>query len=55
MKFKTIAGLVGLVALLVFLAPPVIKLQKLALLVVVLIGVGLAAYELYESIHKEDE
>jgi hypothetical protein len=55
MKFKTFAGLAGLVALLVFLAPPVIKLEKIALLAVVLIGIGLAAYEFYESIRKEDE
>ncbi len=40
MNFKVIAGLIGLVMLLAFLVPPVIKLQKLALAVVVLIGVG---------------
>ncbi len=40
MNFKTIAGLIGLVAVLAFLAPPVIKLQKVALLVVVLIGIA---------------
>jgi len=55
MKFKTIAGLIGLVAVLGFLAPPVIKLHKIALIVVALIGAGMAAYEFFEGLHKEDE
>lgn len=55
MKFKTIAGLIGLVAVLAFLAPPVIKLHKIALIVVVLIGAGMAAYEFYEGLNKDDE
>jgi uncharacterized membrane protein len=55
MKFKSIAGLTGLLMLLLFLAPPVIKLQKIALAVVVLIGVAMAAYEFYEQLRgKED-
>lgn len=55
MNFKIIAGLIGLVALLAFLAPPVIKLQKLALAVVVLIGAGMAVYEFVENIRSKDE
>lgn len=55
MNFKVIAGLIGLVALLAFLAPPVIKLQKLALAVVVLIGAGMAVYEFVENIRSKDE
>ncbi|MFZ5523171.1 MAG: hypothetical protein ACOY9D_03685 [Pseudomonadota bacterium] len=42
MKFKTIAGMVGLVAMPGFLAPPMIQPKKIALLVAVLIGAGLA-------------
>lgn len=55
MKFKTIAGLIGLVAVLGFLAPPVIKLQKIALALVVLIGAGMAAYEFFEGLRGEDD
>ena len=55
MNFKVIAGLIGLVALLAFLAPPVIKLQKLALAVVVLIGAGMAVYEFVENSRSKDE
>lgn len=55
MKFKTIAGVIGLVMLIGFLAPPVIKLQKLALAVVVLIGVAMAVYEFYEQLHSDDD
>lgn len=55
MNFKIITGLIGLALLLAFLLPPVIKLQKIALAVVVLIGVAMAAYEFYEQWQgKED-
>jgi hypothetical protein len=55
MKFKTIAGLIGLVAVLGFLAPPVIKLHKIALIVVALIGAGMAFYEFIEGLRNKDE
>lgn len=55
MKFKSIAGLIGLIAVLSFLAPPVIKLHKIALIVIALIGAGMAAYEFYEGLRKDDE
>lgn len=55
MKFKVISGLIGLVMLVAFLAPPVIKLQKFALAVVVLIGVAMAAYEFFEQLRGKDE
>ena len=35
--------------------PVVIKLNNIALLVVVLIGAGMTAYEYIESLRKEDE
>jgi hypothetical protein len=54
MKFKTIAGLIGLVALTGFLAAPVIKLHKIPLIVVALIGLGMAAYEFYENLRDKD-
>lgn len=55
MKFKTIAGLIGLLAVIGFLAPPVIKLHKLALIAVALIGAGMAVYEFFEGLRKDDD
>lgn len=55
MKFKTIAGLIGLVAVLAFLAAPVIKLHKIPLILVALIGAGMAIYEFIEGLRKDDE
>lgn len=55
MNFKTVAGLIGVVAVLAFLAPPVIKLHKLAMIVVVLIGAGMAIYEFVETLRNKDE
>ena len=55
MKFKTIAGLIGLVAVLSFLAVPAIKLHKIPLIAVVLIGAGLAIYEFIEGLRKDEE
>ena len=55
MNFKAVTGLIGLLALLVFLAPPVIKLQNLSLAVVVLIGVGMAVYEFLENLRSKDD
>ena len=54
-NFKTIAGLIGLVMLLVFLLPPIIKLKKVALIIVVLLGAGMAIYEFYETLKSKDE
>lgn len=55
MTFKSIAGLIGLVLLLAFLAPPVIKLKNIALLVVALIGAGMAVYEYIENLRGKDD
>ena len=55
MKFKAIAGLIGLVLVVAFLAPPVIKLKKISLIVVVLIGVAMAVYEYIENLRSSDD
>ena len=54
-KFKTIAGLIGLVAMLAFLAVPVIKLHKIPLILVAMIGAGMAIYEFIEGLRNNDE
>lgn len=55
MSFKMIAGLIGLLALLAFLAPPVIKLKSAALTLVIVVGAAMAAYEYYENIRGKDD
>ena len=55
MTFKSIAGFIGLALLLAFLAPPVIKLKNFALLVVVLIGAGMAVYEYVENLRGKND
>ncbi|WP_313953007.1 hypothetical protein [Accumulibacter sp.] len=55
MKLKMVTGLVGLVMLIGFLAPPAIKLEKVSLIVVVLIGVGMAVYEYIENLRDKDD
>lgn len=54
LNFKTLVGLVGLLMLLAFLIPPAIKLKKIALAVVILIGIAMAAYEFYEQLRNKD-
>ncbi|MBU0750957.1 MAG: hypothetical protein KJ787_14765 [Gammaproteobacteria bacterium] len=52
---KMLAGLVGLLMLLAFLVPPALKLQKVALIVVILIGAAMAVYEFVETVRNKDE
>lgn len=55
LNFKTLAGLIGLLMLLVFLLPPAIKLKKIALAIVILIGIAMAVYEFYEQLRNKDQ
>lgn len=55
MLLKLIAGLVGMVLLLVFLGIPAVKLREIPLIVVILIGVAMVAYEFWEQIREKDE
>jgi hypothetical protein len=55
MNFKTIAGLIGLLLFLGFLAAPAIKLKEISLTVVVLIGVVMAVYEFIETLRSQDD
>lgn len=54
MNIKLVTGLVGLVALLAFLAPPVLKLKSVPLTVVVLIGAAMAIYEFIEHLRGKE-
>lgn len=55
MKLKMITGLIGLILVLAFLAPPVIKLKSIALAVIVLIGVVMVVYEFIENLRGKGE
>jgi hypothetical protein len=55
MAFKLFAGLLGLAALTAFLLPPLFKIKEIAMVVVVAIGIGMAAYECYESLRSKEK
>lgn len=55
MNFKMFAGLLGLLLVIGFLLPPIIKLKKIALVGVVLIGIAMAVYEFYENLRSKDD
>ena len=55
MNFKLFAGLIGLLLVLAFLLPPIIKLKKIALVIIVLIGIAMALYEYYENLRSKDD
>ncbi|HEY5637179.1 MAG TPA: hypothetical protein VIS77_09790 [Burkholderiales bacterium] len=55
MALKIAAGVLGIVLLLAFLAPPVIKLKDGALAVVCLIGVAMMLIDFWQSLKEKDE
>ncbi len=54
MILKTVAGLIAVALVLIYLAPPVYKLREVELGVVVAIGVILMLVDLWQSLHKDD-
>ena len=55
MAFKIVAGIVAIVLLLAFVAPPVVKLQDIALGAVILIGVAMMLVDLWQSLQSKDD
>lgn len=55
MNAKILTGAIGLALLIAFIAPPIIKLQKLALALVALVTLAMAAYEFYENVRGKDD
>lgn len=55
MLLKLIAGLVGMLLLLVFVGIPAVKLKEIPLIVVIVIGVVMMGYEFWEQIREKDE
>lgn len=55
MKVKIFAGLLGSALLLVYVAPVVLRLKEVALWIVVLLGLGMMAVDLWESLRSKED
>jgi hypothetical protein len=54
MTLKVIFGLIGMALLIAFVAPVLVKLKSAALAIVILIGVGMMAYDFWEFLRERD-
>ena len=55
MALRIVAGILGMVLVLAFIGPPVLKLKEIALTVVCLIGVTMMLVDLWQSLREKDE
>jgi hypothetical protein len=55
MAFKILAGLVAMVLMIGFLAPPIYKLKDVALASIVVIGVVMMLVDLWQSLQSKDD
>ena len=54
MILKILAGLLAVVLMVIYLIPPVYKLQDIELGVVVVIGLAMMLIDLWQSLRKDD-
>jgi hypothetical protein len=54
MIFKYIAGLVAIALMLAYLLPPVFKLKEIDLGIAILVGLAMAAVDLWQSFKSKD-
>jgi len=54
MAWKIVCAIVAVALLLAYLGPPIVRLKDLALIAVVLIGVGMMAVDLWQSFQEKD-
>ncbi len=54
MVLKVIFGLIGMALMVIFVAPVVVKLKSIALIVVILLGMGMMAYDFIEFLREKD-
>jgi len=54
MILKILAGLLAVVLMVIYLIPPVYKLQDIELGVVVAIGIAMMLVDLWQSLRKDD-
>ena len=55
MAFKVFAGIVAVVLLLVFLLPYVLKMKDIALGVVIVAGLAMMGWDLWETFKEKDQ
>ena len=55
MALKIFAGLVGVVLLLIYVAPVVVKLKEIPLWCVALLGVGMMLVDLWQSLQSKED
>lgn len=55
MPYKTFAGIVAASLLLIYMAPVVLRLQDVALWIVVLIGIAMMLVDLWQSLQSKDD
>jgi hypothetical protein len=55
MALKIVAGIIAIVLLLAFVAPPVVKLQNVALTAVIVIGTVMMLVDLWQSLQSKDD
>lgn len=55
MALKIIAGIVGALLLLIYMAPVVLRLKEISLWVICLIGVGMMLVDLWQSLQSKDD
>jgi hypothetical protein len=54
MAFKILAGVVAMVLMIAYLAPPIYKLKDVALAIVISIGIVMMLVDLVQSLQKDD-
>jgi hypothetical protein len=54
MWLKAVYGVIGMVLMLAFLAPVVLKLKSVALIAVIMIGLAMMVYEFIEFLRERD-
>jgi hypothetical protein len=54
MLLKVIFGLISMTLMVIFVAPVVIKIKSMALVGVILIGMGMMAYDFIEFLREKD-
>jgi hypothetical protein len=55
MAIKILGGIIAIILMLAFLAPPVLKLQDVALGAVIVIGVVMMLVDLWQSLQSRDD
>jgi hypothetical protein len=55
MAFKILAGVVAMVLMIAYLAPPIFKLKDVALAIVIVIGVVMMLVDLVQSLQSKED